>query len=335
MLGWTIIDSGFYNSPPDKGAVYPHAAGYLEKEIHAGGNLYIELYPYWNTKPAEVAEAVKVSTTRAAQRMQNERNARKRFIQLLNCNFGNEDYHLTLTYNDTGGPLPGIDEVQRDIRNFIRRWQRQRRAAGLGKGKYMYVIEGADNGEKRIHAHIIMTGGLIREQIEDTWPYGYANADRLQPDESGLEGLGRYLTKDPKGKKRWGGSKGLIQPEIYIRPCTLSHKEIADIERDRYSAQQHIAARYPGYYLSDPERSVEVRTSPFVAGSYISVRLTKAEVRKGGRKGVSGKIQIGYPGRTKLRPYHDIPRGGTQKGSGNAEVCISAGSGGKAERFTP
>jgi len=187
----------------------------------------------------------------------------------------------------------------------------------------MYVIEGADNGEKRIHAHIIMTGGLIREQIEDTWPYGYANAGRLQPDESGLEGLGRYLTKDPKGKKRWGGSKGLIQPEIHIRPCTLSHKEIADIERDRYSAQQHIAARYPGYYLSDPERSVEIRTSPFVAGSYISVRLTKIETQKGVNRNVPGRAHFRYPGRGKQYPYNDIQTGGTQKDTDNKEIYLS------------
>lgn len=314
MLGYTITDSDFYKGLPGMGAVYPPTAGYLEKEIRAGGNLYIEIYPVWDTKPTEGTAAVKVSTTRAAQRIQNERNSRKRFIQLLNCNFGEADYHTTLTYKAAPGALPDIDGMRQEVRSFIRRWQRQRKAVGLCKGKYMYVIEGGGTSKTRVHAHVIMSGGLTREQIESAWNYGYANVHRLQPDENGLEGLGRYLSKDPQGKKRWGASKGLIQPEIHVRPCSLSRRKMADIERDRYSAQQHIAARYPDYYLNNPERDIEIRTSPFVSGSYISVRLTKTAHRKGGVKGVSGRVQATHTERGgKLHPYNGVSKNRTRQ----------------------
>ena len=77
-----------------------------------------------------------------------------------------------------------------------------------------------------------MNGGIDRDEVEMMWtadrinwrayernPEGYAdtverlgwcNADRLQPNENGIEALCNYVTKNPNGKKRWSSSRNLI-----------------------------------------------------------------------------------------------------------------------------
>ncbi len=72
-----------------------------------------------------------------------------------------------------------------------------------------------------------MNGGLDRDDVEMMWTkdrinwkktsdpeyrasikqLGWVNADRLQMNENGIEGLCKYIVKDPQGKKRYSSSR--------------------------------------------------------------------------------------------------------------------------------
>ena len=137
--------------------------------------------------------------------------ARRRLALLMDANFGRNDLHVTLTYR---GTPPDYEQARKDVRNYLRAVKRMREKARLLEMKYIYVLEeeGGDGEKRRIHVHLMMTGGISREALEEKWGRGYANCDRLQPEEgTGLLELARYFTKQgmEKHRRAWSASKNL------------------------------------------------------------------------------------------------------------------------------
>ena len=265
-----------------------------EKKVYCGPEyLEVDLYPYTKTQ-AEAAKGTRSRRKKVSQPKQmnlNDKNARRYFTQLGNTNFGEGDLHVTLTYNKQHLP-PGIDAAENEVSNFLRRVKYARSKKGLPPLKYMLVTEykTARDGDKptRIHHHIIMSGGLDRDEIENLWrkrkkagqkrgdKIGFANADRLQPQGNGIAALCTYITKQPGGKKRWTSSQNLDRPGDEINdpgepPRTntqrrysgsvnltapisrtndyaYSKKELARIARDPPGVE-YWEKRYPGYTL--------------------------------------------------------------------------------------
>ncbi|MBQ0067587.1 MAG: hypothetical protein KBS60_05355 [Phascolarctobacterium sp.] len=166
----------------------------------------------------------------------NDKNAKRYLVQLGNGNFHVGDLHTSCTYSAEN--LPGsVEEAENIVRNYLRRIDYRRKKLGLEALKYILVTEYKFNkdGEsiKRIHHHIIMNGGLDRDEVELMWTMqrinwnkidnpeykagikqiGWVNADRLQMNENGIEGLCKYIIKDPQGKKRYSSSRNLERPE--------------------------------------------------------------------------------------------------------------------------
>ena len=56
-----------------------------------------------------------------------------------------------------------------------------------------------------------------REYRNSIKAIGYANADRLQLNENGIEALCKYIVKDPQGKKRFSSSRNLERPDTERR----------------------------------------------------------------------------------------------------------------------
>ena len=142
--------------------------------------------------------------------------ARRRLALLMDANFGRNDLHVTLTYR---GTPPDYEQARKDVRNYLRAVKRMREKAGLPEMKYIYVIEeeGGDGERRRIHVHLMMTGGVSREALEEKWGRGYANCDRLQPEEGNeLMELARYFTKleQEKHRRAWSASQK--------RPCATA-----------------------------------------------------------------------------------------------------------------
>lgn len=228
-----------------------------EKKIDCADYREVDIIP--RTEKAEEAARGKRGKKRKVrkpkQKELNEKNAKRYLVQIGNGNFHIGDLHTSCTYSEDN--LPGtVEEAERIVGNYLRRIAYRRQKLGLDPLKYILVTEYrfAKGGEqlKRIHHHIIMNGGMVRDEVEMMWTaqrinwrkadgtdkweaqtyrdsikrLGWVNADRLQMNENGIEGLCKYIVKDPQGKKRYSSSRNLERPETQRNDNT--EKEAAD-----------------------------------------------------------------------------------------------------------
>lgn len=256
--------------------------GYRTKTTRSGNVLEFEAYPIWAVK-AEASAAKRAALEekhREAVRKVNKRNATRTLTRLANENFTAKDLFLTLTY---AGDAPSLDQARKDITNFFRRVRTWMQAHAVAEPlKYLYVIEHEDDperGKHRVHHHVIMTG-IDRDAVETIWQCGRANARRLQPDDHGLEGLARYMTKDPKGKKRWGYSQNLKTPQPEYHNKKLSRRKAEQLAMGFDEVSRKVLERaHPGYRFVD----CVVKTSKYVSGAYIYARMVRDDpTSKGG-----------------------------------------------------
>lgn len=240
------------------------AMGYRTRTTVAGPRLEAEVYPiFGRSTEAMLRRAKKTNVTPEKVQRLNRERAVRHLIQLADANFGEQDIHLTLTYRNA----PTYERARKDMRNFCLRLKRAREKAGLPELKYIYTIEGDDDGKKeRIHIHMLTNGDMDRAEVERIWEKGWANADRLQPDENGLEAIARYLVKQQKNRKKWCASRNLKQPKSRTSDSRCSRGQVKRIAFDmRNEAKAQMEKIYPGYQFV----SCQVRYSDIVDGAYI------------------------------------------------------------------
>ena len=132
---------------------------------------------------------------------------------MINANFGDGDIWATFTYTDADMPAT-MEEALKNMQNYIRRLNYQRKKRGLKNARYVYTTEGTQEG--RFHHHIVMDGDIDMDTVEELWIKGRRNqVRRLDKDEDGLTGMAKYITKEKKKKsqKKWTPSKGLKKPD--------------------------------------------------------------------------------------------------------------------------
>lgn len=244
---------------------------YRTRSIKSGTLLEVQCYPMASRGVKH--ELKRMNPTREAQQKLNDKNAQKRMIRLAECNFGEEDYYFTGTIE---GTLPTVDGTQKLMRAFIRRWKRARERLGLESHKYIYVIEGHEDGDrkKRVHVHAILEGGLDRKAVKALWDCGRVRVDELDPQRyGGLIPLARYMSKDPRGKRRWSASKGLKQPVVRMAERKVTAKKAMRIADDPAGRAAALEKLYPGYALVE----MEVRSNPYIAGIYVYAAMRRKE----------------------------------------------------------
>lgn len=165
----------------------------------------------------------------------NEKNSKRKFVQIANTNFGTDDLHISATYNEEHLPMT-LKEAEKNIHNYLDRVKRRMKSVTGKALKYMLVTEYTPEEEEtgqlelegledkrvkavRIHHHILINGGLDRNDLELMWSttrinwkkaadseyrknidyMGFVNCDRIQPNENGIEGLVNYINKRKKG----------------------------------------------------------------------------------------------------------------------------------------
>lgn len=194
---------------------------YALKEIKAGDQFEVEIYPQFRKMSEVPREGQKVVKDNRAQNNLNDKNARKFVERKVNANFGDGDIWMTATYDDEHLPPDGdMDAANRDMVNFISRINYQRKKRGLPKAKWIYVTEYDKDAAIRWHHHIIMDGDLDMDVVEQCWKKGRRNeVRRLKRDDNGLSGLANYIVKQKdrlKSEKRWHCSRGLRNPDIRV-----------------------------------------------------------------------------------------------------------------------
>ena len=246
--------------------------GYGTRTTIAGPRLEAEVYPIFgrNTE-AELRRAKKTNVTPEKQARLNRERSIRHLVQLADANFTDQDVHVTLTYSQA----PSFERAQKDMRNFLLKIRRLRDKRNMPALKYIYTIEGDDDGKKqRIHIHLLMNGDMDRAEIERIWSKGYANADRLQPDENGLEAIARYMAKQQRNRKRWCASRKLKQPRSWTSESRCSNARVKRIAYDiRNVAAEEMEKIYPGYRFV----KINVLYSDVIDGVYIRAVMRKKE----------------------------------------------------------
>jgi len=235
-----------------------------EKKVYCGEKyLEVDIYPQSGSPPKK-GRAKKERVSAPKQRNLNDKNAKRYFVQLINTNFGEGDLHVTVTYAQVPET---VEEAEKEAAKYIRRIAHRRKREGLTPLKYILVTEYSTGkgGEKptRIHHHIIVNGGLDRDAVEDLWRkprkkgqkegerIGFANADRVKPNDYGLEALSRYLMKNPNGKKRWSSSQNLEKPECRTNDHKYTRRQVERIVKDEIDNQEFWVKKYPGWDLTE------------------------------------------------------------------------------------
>lgn len=241
---------------------------YRVKTIKSGNILESEIYPIWDNGSNH--RLPRGNNSRQSQRNLNNKNTIKKLIRLLNCNFTDNDIWATFTYDNNHLPS-SIEEAQKNMVNYLRRLKTYVKKHNFEELKYIYVTEYDDSDSKkiRVHHHIVMNF-KDRDVAEKMWNGGSrTQSKRLQPDDFGLEGLARYILKDPRGKKRYTVSKNLSKPIITIADSKMSRAKVLKIVEKQIDAKQFFTSAYKGYYFTD----MKISFSDYVAGAYLYVRM--------------------------------------------------------------
>lgn len=268
----------FTDQPGTEGILHEGVHSYRVKRIQAGDTLEIEAFPIWDTC-AIAQEARKQSEKhREAVKAVNLRNTQKNLRRMMNANFGRGDILLTLTY--APNQQPGSEEkAQRDIRNYLRRLRRLRKKMGLPDLKYIYITETTHGAAgTRYHHHLIVNGGISRDEIENLWAKGIANSKAAQPDAFALSGWAHYMSKQKINQEKaytrgYAHSKNLKQPKITYADHKLSRRAMHQISQDMQARGTEILEKlYPGYLMAEAPK---VRTSGYVPGGYMLARMIR------------------------------------------------------------
>ena len=273
----------------DLDAMGERYGNYVTKKIVSGGYVEFECYPIPVMTPEEKRAVRSRKVTKEEWDAYNRKQSELRFVRLLEANFDENDWLITGTIE--GENLPKLEEVAKMTKNYLRRVNYELGKLGMEKAAYIYVLEGyeEESRKKRLHVHMVVKCGLERIELKRLWKWGVCRVDELDPaGYGGLTRLASYLSKDPKGKKRWGSSKGLKKPKVETIRKKYNARTAQRIADNRAAAEAALEKMNPRYKM---ESGIEIKTHPFIKGVVTikwSMRL-REEFRKHEQGHTGGK----------------------------------------------
>ncbi len=251
---------------------------YRTRTIKAGNQLEVDVYPSFQFA-IDVPRERKKGVSTQAQKNLNNKKAQRYVNNLISCNFGDGDLWCTWTYKETEIPAD-MKEAQKNMQNFIKRINYRRAKRGLPNLKYIYITEyDVEYNEKtgktstRIHHHMVCEGTEDRDMLEKLWKHGDRNTTRrIHSDlDTHLAGMANYISKDPRGKKRWCASKNLKKPTVTKSYSKFRKREVERMTRDYGLIEELMKKKYPGYKFID----AKVYFNKHNQGNYIYARMVR------------------------------------------------------------
>lgn len=247
---------------------------YREKKYTCGEYLDVFIYPVFETGKHSGGKQAKRKPSTEAQKKLNQRHREEKLTRQLHANFTPEDLELHTTYQ----VQPENDaEALRDRTNFLRSLQRYAKKNELGEVKYIGVTErGKRGGRYHHHFTIHVEKGIDRDVLERLWTktegHGYANTKRLQFNEEGLVGLGKYICKSPIGYRAWTASRNLVDPPPKKRDGRISEKQARELAK-KIQDNTQFERLYPGYLCA----KAETWHNDVNGGCYLKVSLYRED----------------------------------------------------------
>ena len=254
---------------------------YKEKLVYAGDMIFGYVYPTYRKAGARRG---KFRETIEVQAKLNEQKSRDTLAWIIHANFDKTSIVLHPSYSEACLPATEAD-FEKDIKNYIRRIKRLYARCGV-TFKYVYVMEYSESG--RPHLHMILSGGVDRDELEKAWGFGTCNGDRLQFLETGVVDLAQYITKGRRaGKHRYVCSRNMVKPVEKVNEHQWSRKQVKDVDE---SANPHkkFADTYAGYWLAEFPK---IEKNGVNGGMYMSFVMYKPDSknivtyrRRGGKR---------------------------------------------------
>lgn len=292
---------------------------YRTKLVRAGEMIYVSCYPLiasigqMREQDAALKQMREDSRyrTRLKYARYNNRRRVEAFEQLAHANFGAGDFHVSCTYDPAE---PGIypsgreaidrEQAKKDIRNYLRRIRRMLVRHGCDVKEFRWICVTVTKEHDREapkpfpdthHHHLLMHGvpEALRGEAERMWTHGFCNADRLQPNDTGIAEVAGYIARQEgrangdhiQGEKSFTSSRNLKKPVVTTSDSRISRRRVAQIAADvRANAAEIFGKLWPDCRLVEWPK---VETSDFVAGAYIYARLRRVKAqpeKRGGRR---------------------------------------------------
>lgn len=281
---------------------------YRTRTTKAGNQLEVDIYPsFYLQKDVPVEK----KGTSPAQKKLNSEKARRYYIALVNENFGKGDYWCTWTYTNANLPQ-SMEEAEKNMVKFVNRIKYRIKKLGLPDFKYTYVTEWSrekdpKTGKEKVrcHHHMTCSGDIDRDLLESLWKLGDRNQTRnIAPDDDAhLTGMATYMSKDPKGKKRWKSSKNLRKPKVTKSYSKFNKKEVNRMVRNENAIKELMEKKYPGYVFL----TAQVRFNSHNQGNYIYAKMVKYQTAEPTKKQKQIILSHGYdPGEyAVIRAYEE------------------------------
>lgn len=248
-------------------------AAYRTTTTEAGKQIEIDIYPSFNSRH-DMPRTKRKRESRPSQKNLNEKRARRYLNNLAAANFGKGDLWGTFTYR-AGEEPESVEDAERIFGNFIKRINRRRKKQGKPNLRYIYVTEWSDDPKKgiRVHHHMIFSGDCDRDEIEKLWYHGdRTETKRLAPDpDTHITGLVNYITKDPKGCKRWKSSKGLKKPKVTRSYSKFGKAKVKNMAFDHELLEKELKKKYKNARFID----ASVFVNEINGGFYIYARMVR------------------------------------------------------------
>lgn len=190
---------------------------YIQEIITAGLVKEVRKYHSYKYQAKREQRGEKQQITPEEMIKINECNAERKLRILLNANFREDDFYLTLTYQ---GELPDAKQARKNFSKFTRRVRDFYKKKGIAL-KYVGVTEYEG---KRIHHHVLINAidGVKKSDLKKFWEHGFIKKEDFggQPDD--CRRLARYFVKESNNTfkaeervhgLRWISSKNLIHPQ--------------------------------------------------------------------------------------------------------------------------
>lgn len=231
-----------------------------ESIITNSGMIFTKIFFARNRKVADKRAAKQAPTVEQVEKI-NRRNSLKGMTIKVHHNFSQGDHWLTLTYE---GDEPTKEYAQKEIKRFIDRIRRKRKASGK-TFKWILVTEYEN---KRSHHHILINDADDIQDIVSSWQERNGLVrDTLLDGTGDYRKLCEYMHKetsktfrdeDSPSKLRYTCSRNLVMPKVY---------------REEVSALEVFKDPKPekGYSV-DPD-SVYRAENPFTGRPYIEYVL--------------------------------------------------------------
>ena len=198
---------------------------YRRKMIRSGDVIEVEIYPVY---ALPTARGKKRSKSRAAQQALNDKNRLKNLVRMVNANFTEKDFFVTLTFSDDNIPETP-QEARRFLKNYLARLRRK--CTSPAQFKWLAVLE----LDGRYHFHVLLAG-VSADDISEQWCHGICSISRLRKIDGAFTALAKYYGKHGKkqngehidGCKTWTGSRNLVKPVVTVSDSAVTARRVRE-----------------------------------------------------------------------------------------------------------